>query len=80
MKKTIALMIALLGGLAMSAHATVEDTAALAHYPQPDQVRSDVLASAGNAEPEEIAGRQAGRLMMLHGALAHTWSGPARVL
>ena len=79
MKKTIALMIALLGAQAMSAHASAEDTAALAHYPQPDQVRSDILAAAGNAEREEVSGRQAGRLMMLHSALAHTWSSSGNV-
>jgi hypothetical protein len=37
------------------------------------------VATAGNAEPEEVSGRQAGRLMLLHSALADTWSSSGNV-
>lgn len=89
MKIGAVLMFAMLGGQAGLAWANDEDTAALAHYPSAAQVQSDLLATAGDAEPDDIAGRQAGRLMMLHSALAHTASssgnvsqasGPAREL
>jgi hypothetical protein len=79
MKIGAVLMFAMLGAQAGLAWANDHDAAALAHYPSAEQVQSDILATAGDAEPYEIAGRQAGRLMMLHGALAHTASGSGNV-
>ncbi|MBD9477871.1 hypothetical protein [Pseudoxanthomonas sp. PXM02] len=79
MKIGAMLMFALLGTQAGLAWANDEDAAALAHYPSAEQVQSDLLATAGDAEPDEIAGRQAGRLMMLHSALAHTSSSSGNV-
>ena len=79
MKMGSVLMFVLLGAQAGLAWANGDDAAALAHYPSAQQVQSDLLATAGNAEPEEIAGRQAGRLLMLHSALAHTGSSSGNV-
>lgn len=79
MKIGAVLMFAMLGGQAGLAWANDEDAAALAHYPSAAQVQSDLLATAGDAEPDDIAGRQAGRLMMLHSALAHTASSSGNV-
>ena len=79
MKIGAVLMFAMLGGQAGLAWANDEDAAALAHYPSAAQVQSDLLATAGDAEPDDLAGRQAGRLMMLHSALAHTASSSGNV-
>ncbi|MGR4877059.1 hypothetical protein [Pseudoxanthomonas sp. LARHCG66] len=79
MKMIATLAIALLGACVGSVWAADGDSTALKRYPSPEQVQSDILADAGDAEPEEVAGRQAGRLMMLHSALAHTWSSSGNV-
>lgn len=46
----------------------------LASFPSPGKVRADVVASAGDAEPEVIEGRVAGRLETLANALYNSWA------
>lgn len=46
----------------------------LASFPAPNKVRADVVASAGDAEPEVIEGRVAGRLETLANALYNSWA------
>lgn len=45
----------------------------LQSFPAPETVRSDIVARAGEARPEEIEGRVAGRLLMLAGVLENSW-------
>lgn len=41
----------------------------LRYYPDPQRVRADLIASANGANPQVLAGRQAGRFMMLTSSL-----------
>lgn len=45
----------------------------LQSFPAAETVRRDIVASAGEARPEEIEGRVAGRLLMLAGVLENSW-------
>lgn len=45
-----------------------------AHYPDPAQVKADIAAAAGDVRAEEVAGRQAGRLLMLANTIVYTYS------
>jgi len=45
----------------------------LGSFPSAEKVRADIIASAGDARPEEIEGRVEGRLRTLANALEHSW-------
>lgn len=61
-----------LSALARTGPATVSPEY-LRYFPSPEKVRADTVAGEGDARPEEIEGRVAGRLLMLAGALENTW-------
>jgi hypothetical protein len=50
------------------------DTESLRHYPSPERVRADLVASADKTRPQELEGRIAGRLHLLEGMLSNTYS------
>jgi hypothetical protein len=52
-----------------------KDVEYLRYWPAPAKVRADIVANAGDAVPEEIDGRVAGRLLLLDGAVMTTFGG-----
>lgn len=63
---------------ALHAQDGASDADYLRHFPTPERVRADIVAKAGDARPEEVVARQAGRLMMLGETLAHPYGGKVR--
>lgn len=73
MARCLAAALLLLAGMASAQ--SVRDADHLRHYPSPERVRADIIADAGDARPEEIDGRVAGRLQMLAETLEETFGG-----
>lgn len=48
------------------------------HFPSPEQVRTDIADRRGDAKPEELVGREAGRLLMLGQTLEQLYGGNLR--
>lgn len=71
--RCLAAALLLLAGIASAQ--SVRDADYLRHYPSPERVRADIVADAGDARPEEIDGRVAGRLLMLAETLEETFGG-----
>ena len=63
-----------LSALAQS-ESVLHDRQYLRYYPTPEKVRADVVATAGDARPEVVDGRIAGRLYGLASILKETWGG-----
>lgn len=65
--------LSLLAGIANAQ--SIRDADFLRHYPTPQRVKADIASNAGNARPEEIDGRVAGRLLMMAETLEATFGG-----
>jgi hypothetical protein len=74
---SILLLVFVLAGAAHAQQPT--DTDYLRYWPTPEQVRADIAGNAGDARPEEIEGRVAGRLLLLNGTIRAAFGGDVYV-